>query len=97
MKGIGNEKFGTGVTLIRQDLAVIADRIITEGFLQKKFENVGSNTSFSDIKSVSDYAKESVLKMQKLGVINGTGENMFTPSGGVTRAQAAQIIYNLIK
>ncbi len=97
MKGTGDKKFGIGSTLIRQDLAVIAERIIKEGFVDKTFEAIASQNAFSDMSSVSDYAKSAVLEMQKYGIVNGTGANLFTPFGGVTRAQAAQIIYNVIK
>ncbi len=97
MNGMGNQKFGIGKTLIRQDLAVIADRIIKEGFVNEEFEAETSQSVFSDINTVSDYAKSSVLEMQKRGVVNGMEANQFKPFGGVTRAQAAQIIYNLIK
>lgn len=97
MKGTGNQKFGIGTTLIRQDLAVIADRILKEGFVDKKFEATALQNAFLDMNTVSDYAKDSVLEMQKYGIVNGTGANLFTPFGGVTRAQAAQIIYNIVK
>ena len=97
MQGTGNQRFGIGDTLIRQDLAVIADRIIKQGFVNKTFGFSGQKVAFSDMDSVSDYAKSSVVQMQQYGIVNGTGENLFTPFGGVTRAQAAQIIYNLVK
>lgn len=97
MKGIGEQKFGVGDTLIRQDLAVIADRIIKEGFISKEYEVIPSQETFADMSAVSGYAKSAVLDMHKYGIVNGVGANSFEPFGGVTRAQAAQIIYNLVK
>ena len=45
---------------------------------------------------ISDYAKEAVYALNSNGIINGIGNGYFEPMGNATRAQAAQIIYNML-
>lgn len=57
-------------------------------------ENVKSlepSPSFDDIESVP-WAKESILRLAQIGIINGISENEFGPSLDVTRAQFAKIL-----
>ena len=51
---------------------------------------------FNDSAEISDYAKEAVANLYSLKIINGMGDNMFCPKLSVTRAQAAQVVYNVI-
>lgn len=96
MNGIGGELFGIGKTFTRQDLAVVSYRIIDKGIVTKIYDADTQYIPFDDLKHASDYAKQAISEMQKLGVINGIGNNLFAPFSGVTRAQAAQIIYSLL-
>ncbi len=96
MQGTDNNCFGIGNTLTRQDMAVIAYRAITENLISREEKNE-ENKAFNDIDTASEYAKDSILMMQRYGIINGVGNNEFAPLEGVTRAQAAKIVYDLIK
>lgn len=91
MQGIGDSNFGTGSNLIRQDMAVIANRILPAD------DTISDYEEFSDMNKVSDYAKKAVRSMKANGIIDGVGDNLFAPLETVTRAQAAQLIYSLIK
>jgi len=53
--------------------------------------------AFSDDDVISDYAKTAVYGLKEFNIINGTGNNQFTPKGNATRAQAAKMIYEMIK
>ena len=44
---------------------------------------------------VADGAADAVTTLQMAGVINGTSDTTFEAEAGATRAQAAQMIYNL--
>ena len=52
---------------------------------------------FADDAEIAGWAKIAVYELKNAGVIGGVGENKFAPAGTCTRAQAAQIIYQLIK
>ena len=96
MQGTGDGMFGAGESLIRQDLAVITYRLLDMKLVAAKAID-NTVPDFNDMAEVSDYAMEAVGTMKKSGIINGMGNNMFVPFGEVTRAQAAQIIFNLIR
>ncbi len=89
---MGNEKnmFMPDAGITRQDMAVILYRAFKPEIKNKPFV-------FADADFISGYAVEAVDALTSAGVINGTGNNMFSPLQGATRAQAAVMIYNLIK
>ena len=53
--------------------------------------------NFDDVAEISDYAKDSVKQLVKKGIISGVGNNLYSPKSNATRAQAAQMIYKVIK
>ena len=55
-----------------------------------------SETNFDDNENISDYAKEAVAALSKMGVINGKGNNIFDPRNVATRAEAAKVIHALL-
>jgi len=89
ISGLSQTKFGTGSKLTRQDMSVICARA------KGKLEPVREDNIFADNDEIADYAKEAVSRLYTAGAINGMGENMFVPLGQATRAQCAQLIYNL--
>lgn len=91
VSGMGNDMFGTGLDITRQDLCVMAVR--ASG---KESEEITENSDFSDFSGISDYAKPAVSYLVKQGVINGFDDNTFRPFEKCTRAQAAKIIYSLM-
>ena len=51
---------------------------------------------FSDGNSVSNYAKEAVVFMKSIGLIEGYN-NEYRPHDNLTRAEAAKVISELLK
>ena len=80
--------------ITRQDMAVIIYRTLQ----YQGFEPVRGNVDvlFSDYDKISDYAKNSVTMLYYSNLISGDGEN-FNPHSNATRAEAAQMIYNVLK
>ena len=93
VKGISDSEFGFGTNISRQDMALMVLRAAEKSGMT--FE-AGEITTI-DADSVADYAKDSVGKMMKAGIINGFADNTFLPEANATRAQAAKIIYALIE
>lgn len=92
--GLDENKFGTGQSITRQDMAVIAYRASKiAGYTFDEADEL----NFNDKDNISDYAKESVSAMSAEGIINGYPDGSFGPSLIATRAQAAQIIYSIVK
>ena len=91
INGISDSEFGTGSEISREDAAVMASRIMGG-------ENTGSDAgSFSDESEISDYAKTAVKLMKDKGILSGAGDGRFYPKNVLTRAEAAKLIYELIK
>lgn len=93
--GIGDGKFGTGNKILRQDMAVMIFRAaVNIGIME---ESDADAEEFADDQDIDEYAKASVYALAQMGVLNGTGNGDFNPKGTATRAEAAKIIYELIK
>ncbi|MDE4541380.1 endo-1,4-beta-xylanase [Thermoanaerobacterium sp. R66] len=82
-------------SITREEMTAIAMRAY-EMLTQYKEENLGA-TSFSDDKSISDWARNVVANAAKLGIVNGEPNNVFAPKGNATRAEAAAIVYSLLE
>jgi hypothetical protein len=92
ISGIGDNLFGSGQKITRQDLAVLAYRCIK----YKYGETGDAGAEFSDFNSISGYAKEAARALMGLGIINGYEDGSFRPLNTATRAEAALILYRII-
>jgi len=93
LKGVGENRFGTGQPISREDIAVILVRIAeAKGFIVESAE-----PEFADVDNISAYAREAVGKLKAQGIIHGYGDNTFRGKANATRAEAAQIIFGLMK
>lgn len=80
--------------ITREEMSYIAYKILEFRGFDIKSEN---HEIFTDDEDISDYAKDAVYALRKNGVISGSGNNIFNPKNTTTRAEASQIIYNMIK
>jgi len=91
VQGYSDGSFAPNSFITREDLAVIAKRVLE----YKKVQMPQAFDEFDDDILISDYAKESVGLMKEMGILNGVGDNMFSPKTNVSRAMAAKVIYSL--
>lgn len=91
--GRDDGSFGTGENITREDMAAIAGRILEKAGLKAQ----DGAQEFADDYLISDYAKSFVYGMRSLGVMSGTGDNMFEPKNNATRAMAAKVIFEIMK
>ena len=95
ISGMGDNLFGVGKNITRQDLAVIivnAARVAgLDGFSDL---SIGAEDFFVDYNSISEYAKNAVCILFEKGVVSGREGRIFAPLDYCTRAEAAKIIYN---
>jgi len=87
-------KFNPESYITRQDMSVIIARALELCGIKADAEN---GQLFDDDESISDYAKDAIYLLKDLGIINGTGENNFTPLGNATRAQTAKMVCGIIE
>ena len=86
--GISDTRFGIGMEITRQDMAVIISRLIGE--------DEKPAVLFDDDDQIASYAGKSVYSMRNKGIITGRDNNCFAPTDYASRAEAAVIIYNCI-
>lgn len=90
--GVTDTEFRPDDRLTREQLAVLlvrlADRLPLSGY------SVG--TVFADFESVSGWAKSGVRRAAGLGLVHGKEGGLFDPQGLATRAEIAQVLFNLL-
>lgn len=86
--GNGDNCFRPDDFITRQDMAVILYRAYAVE------ENENYVPLFVDSNEISEYAKKAVAYFNRMGIINGVGENRFAPLHNATRAEAAQMMFN---
>ena len=85
--GKGDNVFGIGENITRQELAALAYRA---SGVKAEGEN-----EFTDSQSISDWAQEAVNTFAALKIINGRENGAFCPTDSATRAETAKILYML--
>lgn len=91
--GVGNNRFAPFNNITRQDMSVILYRIL----LLNGKEYQAAENNFSDGDKISDYAVDAVNCMSAAGILNGFEDTTFRPTENATRAQAAKVIYEMLK
>ncbi len=80
--------------ITRQEMAVII--VNAYSYLGKAGAN-GGIEAFSDKADIAKWAKAAVDTASSVGLISGMGDGTFAPNANATRAQAASLIYRLVK
>lgn len=94
LENLAIEELDFDAPIPRQDMAVIAYR--GANLAQMRWQNSIGQDAFSDEGEVAQYAREAVRSMQLSGVLQGYGDNRFNPHGSTTRAEAANLVYQLL-
>ena len=97
--GYGNGLFGTDEPITRQDAMVILMRYMD--YMGINMPVTANYIFFADEGAISDYAKNALQTLFKLGIINGTGTNadgqvIVNPTGFASRAEISAIIARFI-
>lgn len=92
IQGVGGHRFAPERDITREEMAVILRNYLT----YLGYENLpSSGKSFNDAKEESPWAKESIDRLVGAKVLKGRERNLFRPKASFTRAELAQVIYNL--
>ena len=94
VSGTGDNKFTPNDTISRQDMLVILYRALnTLGELPTA--KTGDFESFSDTKDISGYAKDTMKLFVEAGIVGGDNKKL-NPKDYTSRAEAVQVLYNLL-
>ncbi|ULO06858.1 S-layer homology domain-containing protein [Paenibacillus sp. 19GGS1-52] len=97
ISGMGNNQFLPSAEITREDLMVMVARALQKSGKIKITLSVHELDEFKDASKVSAYAKASIAAILREEIITGSGNGMLNPKQSATRAEAAVIIYNLMK
>jgi|LGOV01.1.fsa_nt_gb hypothetical protein len=93
--GIGNNQFAPDKSIIRQETFTLLYRTLK---LKEKLPNYSTGkvlTDFKDANSIAIWAKGAMTSLVEIGIINGN-EGLLDPISITTRAQMAQLLYQLL-
>lgn len=94
--GTGNNLFYPEARISRQDMFVITYRLLNHlGRLPQAGTPVASLSDFSDSGEISSYATASMKLFVETGIVKGS-DGKLLPTSASTRAQSAQVLYNLL-
>lgn len=93
VSGISDTEFGIGKPISREQMAAMSVRAMN----MRGFAPVGGALTFADRAEISSYAYDAVAALYSSGIINGMTDSEFAPKSNLTRAQAAKVIYLIMK
>ncbi|WP_139995185.1 S-layer homology domain-containing protein [Paenibacillus paridis] len=92
--GRNEDTFAPNASISREEMAVMVVR--AAAYLNGNQASIGNTDKFKDAQQISGWAQEAASIAQEAGLIQGRGNNYFAPQASMTRAEAAQVIANLI-
>ncbi len=91
--GVGDNKFAPEKEITREEMVTLIYNYLKS---VGKADETAKATSFADDDMISDWAKSAVAFASSNEYVNGKENNMFDPQGTATRAELAQIFYNIL-
>lgn len=92
-QGTGSGMFSPNKELTREEMAVIMSKFLKVS--NKSLNAKGNSNAFMDDGTIESWAKDAVKEMAKLGVVSGMSDGKFAPKSPFTRAQVAQVLFNI--
>lgn len=97
VNGLGDNLFYPTEEISRQDMAVMAYRVLEKTQAIKKGKEIDLKAKFSDAHEIAEYAEEAVGEMVKRGCLSGYETGELKPKGKATRAEATVFLHKLTK
>lgn len=95
ISGYGNGYIGANDNIKRQDMAMILYRVLSTYPVTN--HNVSNTPDFRDTHLISDYALEAVDFLVGKNIFRGNEKNEFLPNDFASKAEAAKVIFELMK
>ncbi|MGO1581420.1 MAG: C69 family dipeptidase [Peptoniphilaceae bacterium] len=95
IKGYSDNTVKVNESLTREEMAVILANYMNMSTNNNLLKEVKSEIEFNDKDKISTWATNSVKLLTDVNILNGKNNNEFAPKEKVTRAEVAQIIYNI--
>lgn len=92
--GVDDEHFAPDAGVTREQICTLIARAADKYGIDLPIKE--TEISFIDEASISPYASDSIVKMQRAGIISGYEDGSFRPQNGATRAEAAKLLCGLL-
>ena len=96
VNGMGDGTFEPETPVTREQMCVMLVNYV-EKFQKETLKSTVDTKTFADDTKIASWAKTSVYKCAKAGLVKGVGNNKFDPQGTTTRAQGATFFSNFHK
>lgn len=90
--GVGDNRFAPEKEITREEMVTLIYNYL-RGIVS--IDGEYAESGFSDNNSISDWAKSAVAFADANGYVSGKNDNIFDPKGNATRAELAQIFFNI--
>ncbi|MFC7677914.1 phosphodiester glycosidase family protein [Paenibacillus sp. GCM10028914] len=94
VSGINRKEFAPGAFIKRQEMVAMIVRAYQSVAVQRAMQD--NEIQFKDVKSSPIWVQEAVQSAYALGLMKGITDDVFRPQGITTRAESAQVLYNLL-
>jgi len=92
--GVGNNKFAPEKKITREEMVtLIYNYLKAKGEIREEYKKA----DFADSEAISDWAQAAVSFASGKGYVKGKENSVFDPKGNATRAELAQIFFNIFK
>jgi uncharacterized repeat protein (TIGR02543 family) len=95
VNGVGDNQFAPDAQITREQLAAIIMRYI--GYAEIDYFVTQEIRYFADESEISDFAKDAIQSLNKLGIIGGRGNDIIDPKGAAARAEVAAMLRRFIE
>ena len=95
VSGVGDKKFAPDSKITRQDFVTILYNIMKATDEIPSYKNTSKFDKFNDVETIAGYAKEAMKSYVENGYIAGSN-NVLNPNDYATRAEMAQLLYNIL-
>ncbi|AZK45069.1 type I pullulanase [Paenibacillus lentus] len=96
VKGRANGTFGSTDGITREEMAVMLMRAYAVMNGARSANSTG-DMPFKDSHSIAPWARQAVSEAAALGILRGTGSDLFEPKDQLSRAESAQVIWKLLQ
>jgi hypothetical protein len=93
--GVGNNMYAPGNEITRQEMFTLLYNVLKVIGQLPQGDSGKSLSSFSDAGQIASWAKDTMALLVETGTIGGNAGKL-TPIGTTTRAEMAQVLYNLL-
>ena len=97
VQGGGGNMFNPDGLVTREEFFTLTCNMLTAVKLMPAFTTGNGVDGFNDSGKVSGWARDSIDKLARAGIVEGDNNNNVTPDTRVNRSELAQLVYKLIR